>query len=133
MAFDDDTLGQYVNKEEPVTLDRVVRWKEQRPTAEQLQLLLEDFFNGAAELRWDQDRWFCALPGKPCEPFKRLRDDVVTRDSQMGMDITRWIEVWLSDESVYVMTRHADRFTNALAEELANLLAWGWKGEREPM
>ena len=116
-----------------MALDRVVRWKDLQPTHEHIQTLIEDFFGDAARVTWEGDRWFCVLPGSPSEPFRRLRDDVVTLGSQVGMASERWIEVWPNANFVYVMTRHADRYTNALAEELAQLITFGWKGEREPM
>lgn len=118
-----------------MALDRVVRWKDQKPTNDQILILLEDFFGGAAAIVWSEDlrRWICTLPGSSSEPFRRLRDDVVTRGSQAGMQSSRIIEVVPQDDNVDVITRFVDRFTNALTEELAVLLAWGWQGEREPM
>jgi hypothetical protein len=43
----------------------------------------------------------------------------------------RFIEVYVADDNVDVMTRQADEFTNALAEGLASLIARKFKGKRE--
>lgn len=108
--------------------DVVIRWQGQGPTQEQLTCVVEDFFAGiATKTAWDADRFFVTLPGPTHGAFSRLPDLEVIR---MPSD-ERWIEVWPSDDCLYVMTRMMDEVTNVLADGFAELLARVWDGHIE--
>jgi hypothetical protein len=123
-----------------MALDRVICWKGTRPSQEQIQHYLEDFFGGfATSIEWRVDRWFVFLVGAPTYAFRRQPDiaphmiearalDAVNDD---GTSRPRWIEVWPSWECLYVMTRMTDEATNSLAKGLAERFAQFWKGDLE--
>ena len=111
--------------------DRIIRWPSplDAPPNAALGVLCEDYTRGLAPPpRWGSGRWNVTLPGE-------IRSALHTLDARrVGLyepGRARCIEVWRSDESVYVMTRSADEVTNAVAEGLAALIARHWHGERE--
>lgn len=103
------------------------------PTA--LERVVRDFFGqGATSIRWEGDRWFVTLPGKPSDALASTPYRHYVRED------TRWIEVWYDDArdlaagepfSIDVMTRSQDQYTNALAEGLTQCLTTAFQGERE--
>lgn len=113
--------------------DRFVNWKPgKKPTRQEVQLVLEDFFVGAAtEIRWDKDRFFVTLVGKHSNPLKRVSDSpLVKMEPEPGWE-GRHLEVWLGSKSLDVLTRQQDEFTNRVADGLAALFARYWEGELE--
>lgn len=111
-----------------MALDRIIRFDKPNhpPIRMELTTLLADYFQGIGTVKWDKDRFFVSLPGKPCHALGRLA--VIPR---MPPPEERWIEVWKNRTSVDVITRGADDITNALAEGLAEIIARFWQGERE--
>lgn len=118
--------------------DIFVRFNHDRkPTRQEVQYLLEDYFKGiATNVRWDSDRFFVSLPGTQTNALGRMPD---AHHLYREPDGKRWIEVWLADPDpayknqavVDVMTRQADEVTNAMAEGVVEILARFWKGEVE--
>lgn len=111
-----------------MALDRFVYWKERCPTFQEVQHVLEDFFNGAAEVRRSTDRWICTLPGAPQSPLHRV-DRLLVEAPDAHADGERWIEVFMHEDSLDIITRMADEYTNALAEGLARIFARYWQGK----
>ena len=117
--------------------DRVINWPastriEDVPCNVKLGRLCRDYARGiASRVRWRKGRWYIDLPGEVRSALHRLSDH--PRPYERGEP--RWIEVWSGGNedghSVYVMTRHADDITNAIAEGLAAIIARHWRGERE--
>lgn len=94
-----------------MSTDRVIRWAPpvQAPTAEALGTLACNYTRDlATSVEWHGGRWYITLPGEA--------HSAVGRAFLHNPGQARWIEVWRDDESVYVMTRHADEVTNAVAE-----------------
>lgn len=120
-----------------MSLDRFVRWQtELRPTREELQLVLEDYLGGAGEARWDTDRFFVTLTGLRSEAYRRCAHvtEVVRAYAEHTLreppaNRIRWIELYLHEDSIDVITRCADDFTNAVAERLAEICAAYWDGK----
>ena len=112
-----------------MSCDRVINWKDRRPTREEAQTVIEDFFGDCCHVSWDKDRWFVIVPGKPSAPLARIPGG----RSGPEMPGTRWIEVWPAkdDKCLFVMTRTQDHFTNALADSLAKVCASWWRGKLE--
>jgi hypothetical protein len=109
-----------------VSLDRFIRWPlGPAPTREQILPLLEDYFGGAAAIRDGGDRYYIDLPGVG---GSALRHAVPERASCLMLE-KRWIEVWRGSDSVDVITRGADEYTNGLAARLAETIAQAWGGE----
>lgn len=115
--------------------DRFVYWNtSRRPTREQLQMVLEDYLNGiATEVKWDHDRFFAKLSGKQTHPLRRMPENEVARYAVMATEEVeeRWIEVWIGNDCIDVMTRFADELTNRIADGFAQLCARFWNGRLE--
>lgn len=112
-----------------MALDRIIRWKKRpddiQPGQSRFALFVCDYFGEQIACSWQTDRWFITLPGKPTWPFASLGINGPPLQSE------RWIEVWIGKDSVDVMTRMQDHFTNSVAEGLAAAIAQFWGGERE--
>ncbi len=126
-----------------MALDRFVYWKDERPTDEQLKMIVEDFFGGAGTLGDNYMKadgrpwWIVSLPGAPSHPLRRafgLGKDMPTvteeNDERDPVGKERWIEVYVAANYIDVMTRQMDHYTHCLAEGLANILCKAFKGER---
>jgi len=123
-----------------VALDRFVRWQtDARPTREELQLVIEDYLDESGESRWDEDSrrfWITfARTGdrRPGEKPQARHSDAFRRTGaatsaqkayamECYHDDIRSIEVYVDDDSVDVITRAADDFTNGVAARLAEVL-----------
>lgn len=104
------------------------------PSKEDVGKALEDFLGAyATEVKWDRDRFYAKLVGTKSWPFKRLEpaDSVIALGMAEREGEDRWIEVWLDDECIDVMTRSSDEATNNLAEGFAKLIARYWKGRKQ--
>jgi len=115
---------------EGMAYDRYVRWGGKKPTRQEAQLVLEDFFaETATEIRWVKDRFFVTLVGKHSNPLQRVAvSPLVKLEPEPGWE-GRHLEVWLGDDSLDVMTRQQDEFTNRVADGLAALFARYWEGK----
>lgn len=104
---------------------------EAPPPREDVGKALEDFLGAfATKVYWQKDRWFAELVGTKTWPFKRIEDESHPLFEAHKAEETeeRWIEVWLDNKCVDVMTRHGDWATNTLAGGFAKLVAQYWKG-----
>lgn len=109
--------------------DRFIGWQsDNQPSRDDVESVLRHFFSGAAVITWNNDRFFVWLPGHNTNPFQGLQPSLADPDNEPR---TRWIEVWLGDDSLDVLTREHDEYTNSLAEGLAAAFARYWNGERE--
>ena len=115
-----------------MSLDRVVKWKNDRPANGDVFVVVEDFIGGAA-MRIDtygDNTWSVLLYGKPSSALKRTRLAATAHMSEQHDE--RWFEVFVMDDSVFVTTRMADEYTNAIAKALAELLCRVFDGKMEP-
>ena len=113
-----------------MALDRFIYFREDScPTYRELYRFLTNFIGFAGKVAYGTDRIFVELPGTPSFPFKGFPD---TLDPTPLLPEQRWIEVWLKEQTVDVMTRHQDDFTHALADQIVELLKRYWKGTDEP-
>ncbi len=120
-------------KEFHMPRDRVVRFDEEsQPRARaDLKHLVEDYFGAvAASVEWQEDRFYVTLVGRPSCPARRIdwAPHLVRRPYD---DEVRSIEVWMGDDSIYVMTRMQDDLTSCLADGLVSLIARAWRGTLE--
>jgi hypothetical protein len=117
--------------------DVFVRWKtDKRPTREDVEKVIQDFFGPVAtEIKWDKDRFFITLMGKWSMPLMRVVDNstkrMLTAMAPEPPDDGRYMEVWLSKESMDVLTRRQDDFVHACQDGLARVFARRWEGEVE--
>lgn len=100
----------------------------------QTQYILEDYINGAGTVRWDKDRWYVTLLGKPSWPLKRVLPP------RPEVQEERWIEVFpglLAEnsgpliETLTVITRMQDTYTNDVATGIAMVLLRFFDGKAE--
>jgi hypothetical protein len=118
--------------------DVFVRWKTtKRPTREEAEKVIQDFLGEVAtEIEWKKDRFFVTLIGKWSHPLVRVVEpamqDVIKNmyPKEEGWE-GRYLEVWLGDDSLDVMTRRQDEFTHACQDGLAAVFARFWEGEIE--
>lgn len=102
--------------------DRFIYWLDgSQPYAQEIQWVIEDFFNGSAIIKWDTDRFFINLNGVPKHPLSRIIKLPESIQTQ------RWIEVWIGAKCLSVLTRQQDEYTNVLADGLAEVFIRYWK------
>lgn len=102
------------------------------PSPNDLDFATRDFldalvFSGS----WNPDakRHYFILMGEPSHFARRL--PYLPQKSGDYFAEVRGFEVYISDDSVDVITRMADDATNALADELARIIARTWNGRLE--
>lgn len=119
-----------------MAVDRCIFWTKERPTREQLQFVLEDFFSGIGTVEWveDQSRWYVTLPGQVRHALARVAHETIQRlaEWQLANPWKRWIEVFVADDHIDVMTRQHDQITNALAAGFHELVKGFWEGTEDP-
>lgn len=114
-----------------MALDRFVVWTDQVPTQAQVEQVLINFFGGAATIEWkpEQQRFYCTLPGKNTFPFKDLvpkdRSDRAQSKYEAPFDV-RFIEVFLGQDSLDIITRMQDEYTNAISQGLQSMFCRFW-------
>lgn len=113
-----------------MALDRFVYWKDKKPTKDQVELVIKDYLDAAlSEFQWDKDRFLIVLVGQNSAPLKSVADPDMRRilTSEDGQE--RFIEVYLDNNSLDVITRRGDEFTNNVADGLARIFARFWEAE----
>lgn len=124
--------------------DRFVYWNECRPTKQEIQFVLEDFFGAAGVVTWGwttpgcpvdgtgapscSDRFFVTLVGNKSESFRRIPEAAAFVDPDIR---ERWIEVYIGKDNIDVITRLQDEYTSTLASGVAKLFARCWEGRLE--
>ena len=111
--------------------DRFVNWKDKKPTQEEVERVLQDYFHEAAtEIVWKEDRFLVTLVGKNSYPLTRISGGAPICIPDEGWE-GRYMEVWLGEDSLDVLTRRQDEFTMRVADGLAALFARFWQGKLE--
>lgn len=90
---------------------------EEMPPPGKIELSLRDFISEAGQVNWKRDRWIVDLPGKP--------------EATSLTQPSRWLEVWIGQTCIDVMTRSADEFTNAVVTGFAQRIARQFGGKVE--
>jgi hypothetical protein len=124
-----------------VPRETVVRWTtSDRPSAGDIRTVLEDYLGALAlGIAWDRDRFLVSLPGTPRWPFQRVGPATEAQRASWpelakkhdGSERSRWFEVWLGDDCMFVMTREMDPVTCAIAEGFAAHAARAWPSRTE--
>lgn len=105
--------------------DRFVYWNKTKalvPTREDVGAVLAAYLGAGGTVEWveGQGRFYANLAGPGSDPRQ-------PKDLLRG---TRWFEVFIHEDSVDVITRQADSFTNAVADGFANVCMRQWDGRR---
>jgi len=113
-------------------LDRFVIFHHEKPTLEQLKLILEDYLGDiGATIDYQKACWFVKFPGKPSFPFKRSHPDHGWAGA--GLHDERWFEVFFGSLNqkpgedsfgpcVDIITRMQDEIINNIADGFATIL-----------
>jgi len=107
--------------------DHFVYWDKERPTAEQVLFVCEDFMGAMGDVEQQEDRIFINLLGNYSSPIARIHPDLAVG----ARSDNRWIEVITDDDGLDVLTRMQDELTNVIALGLAQVFARVWKGRLE--
>lgn len=100
-----------------MALDRFIHFDDgQTPSFEQVRDVCVHYIGGSGTITSEPPRIFAEVPGASHCPIARPE---------------RFIEVYVDDDNVDVMTRQGDEFTNALAEGLTGLICRKFQGKRE--
>lgn len=125
---------------------RLVYWHDQRPTKDQVERILLDFFGDflVPPMKWEAGRWLVHLRGHYSEMFASMGEQFrlpavwgVEGVEETESDRERWIEVYLhqdggpDSEFMCVITRRQDDATNALATHFAERMARAFRGQLE--
>lgn len=100
---------------------RTVAWNGTRPSQEALEATTREFFGPSAKYEPGKQCLFVVLP----MAFSDTRHPVSGEKREGG---ERYVCVWFFDDAVVVETQHADRFTDAVADELAAIFSWYFDG-----
>lgn len=100
---------------------REVKWNAAPPTREALEATTREFFGPSATYETCEHSVVVVLP-------MAFSDTRHPESGNRREGTERCIEVWFSDGNVNVETRHADRFTDAVADELAAVFSWYFDG-----
>ena len=107
--------------------DRFIYWqRERRPTVKEAASVAANFFGEsiATEVVADGQRITISIRGGSTDPYRGLGA------KSMPIRPDRWIEVFLADDNLDVITREQDQLTNALADGLAMAYATFWHGRK---
>lgn len=102
-----------------MALDRFIYFEDgQTPSFDEIREVCVHYVggSGAGRIKLDPPRVFAVLPGASLSPTARPE---------------RFIEVYVDEDNVDVMTREGDEFTNAVAEGLSALICRRFCGKRD--
>lgn len=108
-----------------VSRDRFIKYKpRQAPSREDIETVLLNFLGGVGSVEFQDGRFFVSLPGTPTPPYEGIEG----APKRYAHQKERWIEV-IPGNPIDVLTRQQDAFTNALADQIAQLLTRYWNGD----
>lgn len=98
------------------------------PAKEAIAQVLEDYVRGLGSVEFHEGtgRFYATLLGRPSSAKK----SVFPVHAHIEEGDTRWFEVFMHEDSINVIIRHADDVTSAIAEGFAQLCVHLWRGNR---
>ncbi len=120
--------SQFFRKGGFMGLDRVLVWDKIVPNKEQIEQLLEDYFNIPGYVSWDEGCFLIDIPGTNNSPARRVRPEF---DHTVMYAPERWIEVSFEEESICITTRSQDEFLNDIAAGLTKRIKWIFEAKNE--
>lgn len=114
--------------------DLFVYWQDKKPTKEVFELVLKNYLGEIGTVEFNNKRGTCSLPGKLTHPFKDVPgfpQEVCVAAQETP---ERWFEVfWHTGETntIDIITRQQDYFTNVVATGLADPCVQYWKAKKE--
>lgn len=108
------------------------------PSEQDVQHVIEDYLGDAlVGIDWGGKRWTARIDGNKSWPLRRVlavssdRERVLHDTAELESTEERWIEVFIGDDNIDVITRRQDEYTMAVADGLAKLMARFWRGRLE--
>jgi hypothetical protein len=100
-----------------MALDRFIYFDEYQPKRRRVEPIVKAFFGEwPGKIEWNSDRFFIDIPGTPANSMHRQE---------------RFIEVWIGEKAIDVMTRQADYLVNSIARGLTCYIAGALGGNVE--
>lgn len=129
-----------------MSTDRFIEWGEPPewgpPTIERLARVAQDFLGERWAVRQTSASWIvCECADKQTFPLRSERRDIISTGRDAGLTYgevlhreeqrrTRGFEIsFPRDRNTSVITRQADEFTSAVADQFTRLIARWWNGE----
>jgi len=114
--------------------DRFIYWEAAAPGVAEIGAMLDDYLGEFALQRTLANcHHTVLLVGKQSNPHRRVGP--VVEGFNLGAiwdgDGERWIEVFVAEDNIDVITRHGDPATCALADGFTALAARRWQGRIE--
>ncbi len=100
---------------------RQVKWNATPPTREAIEATTREFFGPSATYEVGGQSVIVTIP----MAFSDTRHPASGNRREGGV---RYVSVWFFDDAVVVETQYADRFTDAVADELAAIFSWYFNG-----
>jgi hypothetical protein len=115
-----------------MSLDRFIHFNEKQPTQEEVKILIRSFLGEwPSEIEWATSRFFITVPGKPGTISVPGELDARDNSKHSFYREERWIEVWIGEKNIDVLTREQDPLVCAIATGLAKFLAHRLRGQLE--
>lgn len=113
-------------------------WFNNVPSREDVGKVLEDYLGATmVNNEWGGDRWTALLVGTKSWSLRRVVDlcnetaRICAAARAEEAHEERWIEVFIAEESIDVITRRQDEMVNDIADGFAQLIARYWGGRVE--
>lgn len=113
-------------------LDRFVHWKKHVPSKNDIEKILNNFFHAIhKKIWWSKDRFIVELPGDPTYIFNGVSDERedLKLDKVYKEGSSRFLEIWIAEDCIDIITRSGDELTNSLANELARRISLYYQAE----
>jgi len=101
--------------------DRFVNWQGAAPESSAVEEFLRSFFQDKGTVEWvdESGRWQCTFPPNPSIERKAWHNE------------RRFLEVFIDDDNIDVITRQQDEEVASFADEFARRCAERWNGRLE--
>jgi hypothetical protein len=128
--------------------DHFVYWNDEKPTKDDIERVIVQFFGPdiLKKLTHSGKRFYVTLAGRWTNAVVGVRPvmeghkkpfgafthgDGAPTPEELDDAYTRCLEVFVHEDSIDIITRHADDFTNACARGLAYTFKCWWNGRTE--
>ena len=114
-----------------MALDRFVYWDEEKPSITEVVETIRCYLGGVGSIdeitqHKDAYEFYISLPGKGTHPLEWKRPELAETHRP-----DRWIEIYMTDKYIDVITRNHDDFTNKIADGFASSFERFWQGKWE--
>ncbi len=111
-----------------MAIDRFLKWKDKVPSIKEVAIILEDYLGKGAKVELQDKRIFGTVPGTPSFPFKRVVEGM---GKEFNDQNERWIEIYMDEKDIDIITRGQDEFTNNVAQGFYELIKRFYQTDKE--